>query len=220
MSETMSETMKPMTGHARRTFLVGRSLTAMRTATAALGLFLALAACDKASGGAPAPGASAPGASAPMASLPPSNASSAAPTAVASSTTPVASQSWHGAYKSAASTLTVPPDWKKVHWSDTETTAGIGDGTMALTVDSASGHVNGTVDGPLGPATVDGVLADGKLAATLRRKDPADQGFTGTLLGSLAGDHGDGTMNVSLGLASALRSATFHLSPGAAGNAP
>ena len=112
--------------------------------------------------------------------------------------------------------MTVVPDWKKVHWSDTQTTAGIGDGTMALTVDGASGHVSGTVDGPLGPATLDGLVADGNLAATLRRKDPTDQGFTGTVLGSITGDHGDGTMNVSLGLASALRTATFHLSPGAA----
>jgi hypothetical protein len=63
---------------------------------------------------------------------------------------------------------------------------------------------------------VDGVVTEGTLAATLRRKDPSDQGFTGTLLGSVASDHVEGTMNVSLGLASALRTATFTLTPGAA----
>jgi len=146
-------------------------------------------------------------------------ASSSARTAASTSPAPVspaAAQSWRGTYKSAASTLTVPPDYKKTHWSDTQTTAGIGDGPLALTVDGASGHVSGTVDGPLGPATVDGVVTDGKLAATLRRKDPSDQGFTGTLLGSIAGDHLEGTMNVTLGLASALRTATFTLTAGAA----
>jgi hypothetical protein len=186
------------------------------TRAALLALLGALAACDRASGGSPAPVASAlvasnfgaPSAVAPVAS------SSAGPSR--GPTPPAATLSWHGAYKSAASTLTVPPDWKKVHWSDMQSTAGIGDGTMALTVDGATGHVSGLVDGPLGPATLDGVVADGNLAATLRRKDPGDQGFAGTLLGAISADHLEGTMNVSLGLASALRTATFRLSPGAA----
>jgi len=173
---------------------------------APLAVIGALAACDPSSGGAPSPVASA---------LAPLAASSAAPSRVAPPA-PTVARSWHGAYRSAVSTLTVPPDWKKVHWSDLQSTAGVGEGTMALTVDGPTGHLSGTVDGPLGPATVDGVLADGNLAASLRRRDPSDQGFTGTLLGSLTGDHVEGTMNVSLGLASALRSATFHLSSGAA----
>jgi hypothetical protein len=182
---------------------------------ALLALLGALAACDRPSGGSPAPVASALVAS-----------SSGAPSAVAlvasssaapsrGSAPPTPTQSWHGAYKSAASALTVPPDWKKVHWSDTQSTAGIGDGTMALTVDGASGHVSGLVDGPLGPATLDGVATDGNLVATLRRKDPSDQGFAGTLLGAITADHVEGTMNVSLGLATALRTATFRLSAGA-----
>jgi hypothetical protein len=130
--------------------------------------------------------------------------------------TPPATRSWGGTYKSAAATLTAPPDGKKTHWSDTQSTAGIGDGALALMVDGATGHVSGTVDGPLGPATVDGVVTDGNLAATLRRKDPTDQGFTGTVLGSIASDHLEGTMNVSVGLASALRTATFTLTPSGA----
>jgi hypothetical protein len=134
---------------------------------------------------------------------------------MASSTPPGTPQTWHGAYRSSEATLTVPPDWKKVHWSDTQSTAGIGDGTLALVVDGATGHLSGTVEGPLGPATVDGMLSDGHVAATLRRRDPSDQGFTGTLLGAITGDHLDGTMNVSLGLASALRTATLHLARGA-----
>jgi hypothetical protein len=168
-------------------------------------------ACDKPSGDATQAPASA---AVSVASRP------AAPTASASSRakSAAATQSWRGTYKSAASTLTVPPDGKKAHWSDTQTTAGIGDGALTLTVDGETGHVSGTVDGPLGPATVDGVVTDGNLAATIRRKDPTDQGFTGTLLGSIASDHLEGTMNVALGLASALRTATFTLT--ASGTAP
>jgi hypothetical protein len=177
----------------------------------ALLLFAGLLACDKPSTDAlpPAASAAAPG------------AGSSAPAAASASTTAAtstASRSWQGTYKSAASTLTVPPDYKKTHWSDTQTTAGIGDGPLSLTVDGASGHVSGTVDGPLGPGTVDGVIADGKLAATIRRKDPTDQGFSGTLLGSIGSDRLDGTMNLSLGGAGALRTATFTLTP--AGAAP
>jgi hypothetical protein len=167
-----------------------------------------VAACSKGSTEAtPAPSASAPVASSSAAP----SASAAAPSASAG-----VSSSWKGTYKSAAATLTVGADWKKVHWSDTQSTDGVGDGTLTLAVDGATGHATGTVDGPLGPATIDGVVAEGKLSAAVRRKDPSDHGFTGTLLGSVTGDHAEGTMNVSLGTANALRTATFVLSPGAA----
>jgi hypothetical protein len=132
------------------------------------------------------------------------------PTAAASASRP---STWRGTYRSAAGTLYIPPEWKNVRWTGAETSAGIGEGAVTLTVDPASGRVQGTVDGPLGPATVDGVAQDGKVAATIRRRDPGDRGFTGTLEGSLSGDHGEGTMSLSLAEASALRSATFTLAP-------
>ena len=69
--------------------------------------------------------------------------------------------------------------------------------------------MSGTLDGAARPGHGRRLLADGMLAASLRRKDPTDQGFAGTLLGAVAGDQVEGTMNVSLGLASALRTATF-----------
>ena len=64
------------------------------------------------------------------------------------------------------------------------------------------------MDGPLGPATLEGLSSDGKLTATVRRKDPTDRGFTGTLVGSIVGDHVEGSMSVSLGQASALATMT------------
>lgn len=167
-----------------------------------------LLACSKPSTEATPPAASSV---APVASASAAPAASAAPSAGAG-----VAPSWHGTYKSAASTLTVPPEFKKTHWSDTQSTAGLGDGVLALSVDGATGRVTGSVEGPLGPATVDGVVADGKLSATVRRKDPADHGFTGTMLGTIAGDHAEGTMELSLGTGGVLRTATFALAPGIA----
>ena len=166
-----------------------------------------LVACSK-----PSPEGAPPAASsvAPLASASAAPAASAAPSAGAA-----VAPSWHGTYKSAASTLTVPPEFKKTHWSDTQSTAGLGEGPLTLAVDGATGRVTGSVEGPLGPATVDGVVADGKLSATVRRKDPADHGFAGTMLGTIAGDHAEGTMDLSLGTGGVLRTATFVLAPAA-----
>jgi len=160
-------------------------------------------ACGKAAGGAsPAP------TSDPVAQ---SSASVAAPASAPAARAPAATQTWKGAYKSAPATLSVPPDLSKARWSDTPSTAGVGDGTLVVTVDGASHRVTGEVQGALGPGTLEGLLADGKLTASVRRKDPTDRGFTGTLVATVAGDHVEGTMNVSLGQASALRTATFSL---------
>jgi hypothetical protein len=71
--------------------------------------------------------------------------------------------------------------------------------------------VLGALEGPLGPAVVDGVFVDGKLAASIVRRNPSDRGFAGTLLGSIDHDRGAGTMNLSSAEASAVRVATFAL---------
>ncbi|HEY1696451.1 MAG TPA: hypothetical protein VGG39_30020 [Polyangiaceae bacterium] len=174
---------------------------------------LALAACSKSSGDvAPAAAGSAPAAaSASSAAAAPSSSAAAA-----SSGGAAASSSWAGSYKSAAASISVPPEWKKVHWSDTKSTEGIGDGAMALAIDGATGHVTGTLEGPLGPATLDGASADGTVSATLVRKDPGDHGFGGTLLATVTGDKLEGTMNLSLGTGGVVRTATFSLARGGA----
>jgi hypothetical protein len=78
-----------------------------------------------------------------------------------------------------------------------------------MQVDGASGRALGTLEGPLGPATLAGVVADGKVTAQITPKDPPDGGFAGTLVGSLANDRMEGTMSVSSGFAGAVRKATF-----------
>ncbi len=147
-------------------------------------------------------------------------ASAATPTASSSATTtapaPAASGAaalWRGTYKSAAATMTVAPAWKKGHWSGPASNAGLGEGTVAIDVDPTTHRVTGTLDGPLGPATIDGVADEGKLTASIARKDPSDRGFTGTLVATVTADHVEGTMNVAPGQAGELRTATFTLSP-------
>ncbi len=182
--------------------------------TRGLGLLAVLAAvvgraCDRSGGGGLPSTREAPS-SAPVAS----KAVSASPAPTASAAASAGSR-WTGTYKSAAGTLYIPPDWKSVRWSGADTQAGIGEGTMALDVDPATGRVAGTLEGPLGPASVDGVVSGGKLTASILRKDPSDRGFAGTLVGSVEPDRAAGTMNLSSAEANAIRAATFALGPAA-----
>ncbi len=172
-----------------------------------LGYSLVLAcACSKTSIGEAPPS---PATGSATASASPS-ASAGASASVAPEPSPTGVAAWKGSYKSAPGTIVLPKD---VKWKVPETTAGVGEGTISLTVDRATGRVRGKVDGVLGPATVDGVAADGKLTATVAREDPADHGFTGTLSGDVGNASTQGTMNVALGDVSAVRSATFDLAP-------
>jgi len=107
---------------------------------------------------------------------------------------------------------------KGVKWVVPETDAGLGAGTLALSVDHGTGRIRGTVDGPLGPATIDGYADGATMSATMARKDPTDRGFTGILDAREDGGDGgvSGTLNVALAEVSAVRTATFHLTPQAA----
>jgi hypothetical protein len=119
---------------------------------------------------------------------------------------------WRGTYHSATATLYVPSDWKSVHWKVPETPQGVGDGTLELTVNPTTHRVLGTLDGPLGPATIDGFASGHALTATLARKDPADRGFAGTLVGTVDDDAVTGIVHAALAEANAIRTATFSLS--------
>lgn len=175
---------------------------------------LAVVACSK-----PAPDAQVdrgPSEAAPAAAASPAVARPAASAAVrvAPMTT------WTGTYSSTAGKLYIPEDWKSVHWNVPDTPAGLGDGTLSLTIDGASGRVAGSLAGPLGPATLAGMASDGKISATVAREDASDRGFAGTLQGTLAGDHGEGTIQASLAEVSAVRTATFSLSKSGAAAQP
>lgn len=117
---------------------------------------------------------------------------------------------WRGSYHSESATVFVPPEWKGVRWNVPDSSGGLGDGPMTLEV--SSGRVSGSLDGPLGPASIDGVVSGPTITANIARRDPADQGYSGTLVGTVTGDGVAGTMNLSRGEASAVRTATFSLS--------
>jgi hypothetical protein len=131
----------------------------------------------------------------------PASASSAAPAAKVTG--------WRGRYKSTAAGIALP---NGVSWKVPETTEGIGEGPLALDLEP-DGRVTGTIDGVLGPAVVDGRVVDDRVTAVIRRKDPADHGFTGTLSGDVAQAHLRGTLNCALADVSAVRTATFDLEP-------
>ncbi len=105
-------------------------------------------------------------------------------------------------------------EWSGVKWRGDDAGDGLGPGTLSLTLDPASKRVEGSLEGPLGAARIVGVYSGGAVTATLRRKNPTDRGFTGTLVGDVAADKPNalsGTMRVSLGDGRLIREAPFTL---------
>ncbi len=186
--------------HARTMILVPLMLTALAAITA----------CSKGpSDVSPTPAAEAHPDSASPSPVPVS-AKDAAPAAASSA-------EWHGSYDSVPGTLYIAPQLKGVKWVVPDTDAGLGTGAIVLTVDHGTGRIRGTVEGPLGPALIDGYADGPSLSATVVRKDPTDRGFTGTLEAKQDDTGVSGTLHVALAEVSAVRTATFHLTsaPGA-----
>ena len=179
-------------------------------------VFIAAVACDK-----PAPRASPSdaGAAANSSATGASTASASASTSASAASANAASTgTWTGTYKSVAGSLYYPTDapngkeWKDFKWQGDDAGAGLGEGAMTLTIDPG-GHVSGTTEGPLGAATLNGVIEHEQISAKVDRKD-LDRGLTGTATGKVTGDKGDkieGTMRLSLPEANVLRAVTFSL---------
>ncbi|MDP9151136.1 MAG: hypothetical protein M3O36_14500 [Myxococcota bacterium] len=134
------------------------------------------------------------------------------PRATMTATRSTRALAWRGTYSSQPATVYVPPDWKNVHWKVAESRDGVGQGSMALALDERTGRVTGTLEGPLGPARIEGLAGDDTLTATIVRKEREDQGFTGTLAGAFTAERAEGVIKAALWDASALRAATFTLS--------
>ena len=161
-------------------------------------LSVAALACKKDPDPAPTPAESASSVAAPAASV------SAAPSAGASAAPAAAGQaaSFTGTYTTTAvTTLTVPEAAK---WKGEDGNEGVGEGKIAVEV-TGDGRVTGTVEGALGAGLVDGRLEGDTLAATIRRKDPTDNGFYGTITAKITGDKGEGTLRASRGNAGLVR---------------
>ena len=121
-----------------------------------------------------------------------------------------ASTSFSGKYTVTVGSLYIPEgkDWSSVKFKNDDRQF-LGEGEMRLSVDP-SGRVSGSTEsGPLGASVLEGA-SDGKtLSATIRRKDPADEGLTGTLFAKVDGDKLEGSMNLAEANASVVRLGTF-----------
>lgn len=113
-----------------------------------------------------------------------------------------------GKYSVAVGTMYVPDqkDWSSVKFKNDETKL-LGDGEITLVVDGAGRVSGGTEGGPLGASVLDGTSDGTTLTATVRRKDPSDQGLTGTLVAKIAGDALEGTMKLAESNAAVVREA-------------
>lgn len=137
-----------------------------------------------------------------------------APSASGSGTgTGTAVASWTGKYASTPGTLFVPDggEWSYVKWRGDESKDGLGEGTLALEITGT--QVTGTLDGPLGPATVRGIVDGTQVTGWIERKTASDMGFSGTLIGTL-GATLEGTMRLSVHDAHIIREAKFSLARG------
>lgn len=111
-----------------------------------------------------------------------------------------------GKYTVTAGTMYVPAqkDWASVKFKNDESKM-LGEGELTLAIDP-SGRVSGTTEsGPLGASVLDGHSDNGTLTATVRRKDPSDDGLTGTLVATVAGDALSGTMSLAESNAAVVR---------------
>lgn len=121
-----------------------------------------------------------------------------------------AGASFAGKYVVSAGTMYVPAakDYASVKFKNDESKL-LGDGELTLAIDAA-GRVSGSTEGgPLGSAIIEGSSDGPALAATVRRKDPTDEGLTGTLVATVAGDKLEGTMKLAEFNAAVVRVATF-----------
>ena len=169
-------------------------------------LGLVLAGCPK--DDPPKPDAAAPVTSSsisPQASAAPSASASAAPAKGAAA-------KYEGKYTATPGALHIPSenkDYAGVKQAKDEGTKMVGDGTLTLDVDG-EGRVTGTFDsGPAQGSVLDGTVADGNVAGTVRVKSAGEDGLHGSLVGKMAGDSIEGTMKLADSNASVLRDVKF-----------
>jgi hypothetical protein len=182
-----------------------------RLALASFTVALALAsfACKKSDPEGPAPQGSSSTAPSSAPSAAAASSASASEAGAPSANAAGTASSFSGKYTTEAVTAIAVPEGTK--WKGEEGTEGTGEGTLTL-ASAADGRVTGTVEGPLGPALVEGLLEGDSLTATFRRKDPTDGGFYGTILGKVTGDKVEGSIAASRANAGLVRTGKLTLS--------
>jgi len=145
--------------------------------------------------------------------------SAAAPAASAAGPTPrptPSSLTWTGTYTSTPGSLYVYDggEWKGVHFRGDDASVALGEGPLALTVDTTTKRLSGSASGPIGNVFFTG-LADGDaLTFSVLRRDPTDHGLSGTGSGTVKGTIAKGTMRLSRGDAHVLREVTWSATAG------
>ncbi|MDB4936020.1 MAG: hypothetical protein JWP87_2992 [Labilithrix sp.] len=163
---------------------------------------LLLAACSKSSP--PAPAAADDAA---VRTTPSTSASTNADAGATAAAAPAGkASSFAGKYTVTAGTMYVPEhkDWSSVKFKNDDSKM-LGDGEISIAIDPSGRVSGGTEAGPLGASLIDGTSDGTTLTGTIRRKDPTDDGLTGTLVAKIAGDAIDGTMNLAESNAAVVR---------------
>ena len=147
----------------------------------------------------------------------PASASASAP-AVASASASASGASggtsgpatYAGTYNAERGTLYVPDAeaWKGVGLKPDDAGA-TGEGPITIAIDPDGGAVTGTLDGPLGPATLSGLSQEGAVTFQVAPKDKTDLAFRGTGTASIDAGVVSGEMHLSSWRANVLREATF-----------
>jgi hypothetical protein len=177
----------------------------------ALVLALALTGCPKSGkGDKPAPSASSSVATTRVDLGARPGAEAGTPTAGGASAKPAATgqaSSYGGTYSVASGKMYISEtkEFAGVKQAKDDPAKHVGDGNLSLSVD-VDGRVTGTIDsGPASPAVIDGRVSGTDLRANVRRKDPADDGLTGTLDGKVSGDTVEGKLSLAESTAAIVR---------------
>ncbi|MBX3258972.1 MAG: hypothetical protein KF782_04585 [Labilithrix sp.] len=178
-------------------------------------LFLAsaLAGCPKSEGDANKAGGA--DKAAPPATVSASASPDAAASEVAAGDAKPAGQAatYGGSYKVAPGKMYIPDtkDYGNVKQVKDDPEKHVGEGALTLVVDG-DGKITGTVDtGPAAPGLVDGSVIEGELRGVVRRKDPKDDGLTGTFIATRSADGVEGRLSLADTNAAIVREGTFSL---------
>ena len=104
-----------------------------------------------------------------------------------------------GIFKTDRAELYIPEnkDWASAKWRGDNESAGIGEEKVTLTI-ARTGEITGEGTGAVGDIMISGLLRDGAISGTIRRKNATEAGFVGSFLGSASGEKAVGTVSLSL----------------------